>query len=420
MQISFGRFTDSFKTKTQSDCWTETVNLFEQKKYFDSYKLFIKYISNPKGDNIKSYESDGTLKIEFIQGSKMITVNITDKKITAESIIAKCEKLSISYMRRLLELNYSLFYSRFTLNNNLISIKFDSSILDCFPEKLYYALKELSVKADKQDDLLLDEFSTLKPTENSPIISLSDDIRKLKLEYFKKWINDTINMISALNENTFDGGISYLLLSLLYRIDYLLTPEGSLVDEIENISSEYFSKEEKKWVEKNSNMRDKFKKLLSKPDEEILKSFYITISTFSILNPVFHQPIVDIIDRNIGNVKYYVDNNYEEIALRIYEYIAGYCFYSYGMAKPVAKLLQLVYRIVLPGFFNSFDSQNVLFNESDKKLDEDLIKRTIASIIDEDKEQFPELSFNSGNLKFDSRLNFLSTFFNEFKTLKYN
>ena len=102
----------------------ECGDLFEQKKYFDSFKIFTKYISNQSGDNINLTESDNSLKFDFIQGSKKVNVTVSDKKVTAEAVIAGCEKLSIPFMRRLLELNYTLYYSRFTLRENYIAIKF--------------------------------------------------------------------------------------------------------------------------------------------------------------------------------------------------------------------------------------------------------------------------------------------------------
>ena len=46
MQITYGRYTECFKQKVQLDYWGECVDLFEQKKYFDCFKIFTKYISN--------------------------------------------------------------------------------------------------------------------------------------------------------------------------------------------------------------------------------------------------------------------------------------------------------------------------------------------------------------------------------------
>ena len=156
MDITFGRYTDSFKPKEQIDFWENSVSLFKEKKYFESLLAFTKYIENKNQDNLKAEQGDGFLKFEFTQGSKKVYVTADIKQITAESVIAEFEKPGIPLMRRVLELNYLFYYSRFLFRDNSLILKFDSLMEDCFPEKLYYALKELSTKADKQDDILLD------------------------------------------------------------------------------------------------------------------------------------------------------------------------------------------------------------------------------------------------------------------------
>ena len=40
-------------------------------------------------------------------------------------------------------------------------MRFDSDIETANPSKLYYGLKELATKADKQDDLLVQDFTRL-------------------------------------------------------------------------------------------------------------------------------------------------------------------------------------------------------------------------------------------------------------------
>ena len=80
------------------------------------------------------------------------------EKVTIEAKIAKTDTLNIGFMRRLLERNFQLRYSRFALDEeNNITIRFDTSVLDGSPYKLYYALKELTTNADKLDDLLIDD-----------------------------------------------------------------------------------------------------------------------------------------------------------------------------------------------------------------------------------------------------------------------
>ena len=87
-------------------------------------------------------------------------------------------------MRRLIELNYDLEYSRYALDdNNTITMVFDTYALDASPYKLYYALKEIATKADKMDDLLLDEFQMLRATDKSLQLPIPDVEKEIKYQF---------------------------------------------------------------------------------------------------------------------------------------------------------------------------------------------------------------------------------------------
>ncbi len=164
MTIKFGRFSTQI-TNAKTDLWNAADALYNQKNYLESYENLMKFLYYPEenGDNIENVEyqkSDNELKFLIRQGSKEVNgiITLKENKIDVYSYLAEFDKIGVAVMRRLLEMNYSLFYSRFALDNNKIVIKFDSPIEGCPPEKLYYALKELSIRADKQDDILLDDF----------------------------------------------------------------------------------------------------------------------------------------------------------------------------------------------------------------------------------------------------------------------
>jgi hypothetical protein len=152
---------------------------------------------------VKTIEGGNGMDFEFVQGSKKVGVHFSEDKVIAESYIARFDKLSIPFMRRLLEINYTLYYSRFAIKDDKILMKFDSNIFDCSPNKLYFALKELATKADKQDDLLLDEFSVLHNMDDGTIENFPDEIKEIKYKYFHKWIFDTVKRIGELNESRF-------------------------------------------------------------------------------------------------------------------------------------------------------------------------------------------------------------------------
>jgi len=353
-----------------------------------------------------------------MQGSKVVKGEIDDKRITAESEVAAFDKLSLAVMRRILEMNFQLYYTRFALKDNLICIKFDSSIEDGLPRKLYYALKELATRADKQDDLLLDDFTVLKPITSPYVEPIPEAEKEVKYKYFTKWLGGTLKRVSELKEDSMSGGISYLLLNTLYKIDFLISPEGTLMNEIEKISWEYFAKDGKPFQEKNRQMKESLQKLLDTPKDKIVEDFYRVKSTFGIANPAGHQAVQDAFNNNLGNVKWYLDNKYEDIGYAIYEYTAGYCMFSYGLAKPTVRLFQLVYNILEQDYFTELAAGEKLY--ADQKFDEVKIKEMIDAIIKEGQEQFPQLAFKTEELKFSSLADFLKSYFMEMHGLNYD
>lgn len=417
----FGRFSDSFKSKEKTDFWRVAVESFENKNYFDSFRNFVKYADDDETNNIKLTDNGSSLDIEFYQGTKLIKVKIDDKKVNAESDIAIVTKSGVAFMRRLLELNYGLYYSRFSLKDGMIVLKFDSSIIDCSPSKFYYAIKEIALKADKQDDLLTKDFNMLQPVIEVDTIIIPESEKNIKYKFYKKWIEETIKTVNLLNEKSYEGGISYLLLSLVYKIDFFLLPEGNIVNELEKLSSNYFTDDGKTFIEKNNSLKDGLQKLNDEPENKVIESFYKTISAFSVLNPTNFSPVLNIIKDNQKNIKYYIDNKNEKIALAIYEYIFGYCLYNYGMVKCVSHFFKLAMVLINYEYYLEItgSSGNKYFID-ENKLDEKLIKDEINNEIKNSGTEYPELSFNTANLNFSSLLNFLHSFLKEIQNLNFN
>lgn len=420
MEYTFGRYTDSYKTKEKTNCWTLASDLFEQKKYFESYKEFVNYLKDDEEGSVKFIEGGNGVDFELVQGSKKVIVRFTDEKVIAESYIAKYDKLSIPFMRRLLEINYTLYYSRFAISEDKIVMRFDSNIFDCSPNKLYFALKELATKADKQDDLLIDSFSVLHGIDEELIENYPVEIKELKYKYFTKWVTEVLKRIGELNETRFDGAISYLLLCALYKIDYLLVPEGKITNEIEKFSQIYWANDNKKLLEKNAIIKDELKKVIDIPKEEVMKSFYRVKATFGIVSPAQFSNVIGVINDNMGNVKWYTENNYEDIALAILEYISGYCFFMYGMPKPVRELMHIVYIVVNQQLFNEIGIKEKYYNTEDNKLDENILKLKISEIIEKGKVQFTELRFDTSKLDFSNRIFFISSLYKEMLNLNFN
>ena len=416
MNITFGRFTDAYKPKSQTGLWNACENLYNEKKYFESYKLFFDYLKDADSDNVFYSIDNNFLRFQFIQGSKEIRGYFDGSKITAISVIAGYDSANVAVFRRLMELNYTLYYCRFAVKDNRIVLKFDSSILDCSPNKLFYGLRELAIRADKQDDTLISEFKSLSDIESKarPYSQEQVDIMK---KYFRKWISACLAKVSGLNKEQYSGGISYIYLNVLYRIDYLLTPQGVVFNDILKMSWTYFNDKESTLLQKLDYLGDDLKKINEYDDEKLAKNFYGVISTFGLNPPALKQSVDDSIINNIQNIKWYIDNNNQEIALNILEYITGYCLFSYGLNRSLRNMLGLIMQIINNDYVKEINNiDNLVTNNI---VNKDFIIQKFTEYIELDKAEFPDLNMNFDNIKFDTILNFAKTTLEEITKLNY-
>lgn len=423
-KVRLGRFTDSYKSKSQYEAWDAALNKFESNHYLDSYKEFFRYLRDDKEDNVRWLEENGGIHFEILQGSKRVSGFADARQLKAEAKIAKANELSVAFMRRLVEANYSLDYSRYALDDdNHLIVKFDTYTLDGSPYKLYYALKEIAINADKQDDLLLDEFSSmLTPVEMGSKTDLSAEEKEAKYNFIQEQIAGALKDLDsgALSADKYPGGVSYLLLSLAYKIDYLVTPEGFMMETIERIHRSYFDNNDGKTMnQKNVAIRKELEKILKRSKDLIFNELYSTSSTFGIIAPKGHDSLIGLIDGELPNMDWYEENNHINIALSVTGYIVGNSLFNYALPKPTREFLELYYRVTEPKFFTDLGITPTLFDSVKNNFNTKEIKNAVRKIIEDNKEKFPSLSADFGVLDFKSPCRFARTYLLMLKSMDF-
>lgn len=407
-QIRFGRYSDNNKSPAKTAKWYDADNLFKEKKYQESITAFFEYLSDDKEKNVQFSRNGDGFTFEFVQGSKKIYGESDGKHITARVPVVKMGTPSAAVMRRMLELNYGLYYSRTTMNeDNVISMMFDSAIDSANPNKLYYGLKELATKADRQDDILVADFHMLEEIDTLHIERLPEKELDIKYKYFRKWIEDTLQQVSELNPDSFSGSVAYLLLNLLYRIDYLIAPEAKLLADLEKINGIYWTKkEETPIIERNKIMQDAFRKLLDVSKEEFGASVYRAKATFAITNPPKTEKVKETIENSNRDSYWYIENKYPAIALILNEYGLSYNQYTYSMPHVVTAFFHLYMMIVHADFFAELGWTKKLYRAEDNQFDKGAIQQRILQLVAAHKEKFPYLQFDPARLKFDNLYQF--------------
>ncbi|MBK8921545.1 MAG: hypothetical protein IPM81_08545 [Saprospirales bacterium] len=402
--IPFGRYTDAYKTEAQLAAWNRSVELFDQDRHVDAYREFFAYLRDDTVDNVRWNDDDsGVIRFEFWQGSQRVTGRAAADLVAAESKIARVKDLNVGFLRRLMEYNYNLKFCRFALDpENNLTLRFDTAGIDASPLKLLHALRELAIHADKQDDLLLDEFRTLQPVEKRIEADIPDAEKAVKYDYLVRQIHAAFELLdhAVPDPNQYPGGYAYLLLSMAFRLDYLLRPEGFLMDALEKIYGIYFTKDERSNQLKIISLRKEFQKILDRPREQIFHELYRTRSTFGINAPANHERIVSLIDGELPNMDWHLSQNHLALALAVPQYIAGNALFQNVPPKPDRDLLHLFFQITEPAFFQALGFP--VYATPQGQPDKRLVLQAIRNIADHNRAEYPQLRPDLSRLDFSS------------------
>lgn len=411
-EIKFGRYSDSYKDEEKYDAWDIALELYENKEYFKSFHYFLTYLSDETSGNVIIDKKDpDKISFKIFQGSKQIKGYANNKKLYAEAKIARAKELEIGLLRRMIEKNYGLEYSRYALDDeDCITMVFDTNALDASPYKLYYALKELATNADKQDDILVSEFESLERVNTGHVRVIENKEKQIKFDFFKSSIKEVIDVMDngSLNLTHYPGGASYLILDVIYRLDFLVKPEGVTMEKIEQIHNIFFNNKTADGQRKNELMRKELTKMLNIDQTKFFGELYEVLSTFGITLPSGHERLRSLIDSDLGNMDWYVKNNHHRIALSIPGYIVGYSLFNYALPAPDRELLVLFYKIFNQEFFHSLGF-GFRYHDGNCPLKKEIIKE-VKGIRSRYSKLYPVLNIHTKALNFESDTAFAKSF----------
>ncbi len=420
-QTHFGRFTDAYKTADQYAAWDQAVAHFDKRDYNKALDSFILYIQNSGKPNIQR-EPQKESGFKILQGSKTIEVKIKNGHLQVFSAVAKAEQLHIGFMRRLLDLNYELKYVRYGLSDDqVITLLFDTTLENASPYKLYFGLKELAIHADKQDDLLVDEFDFLKPIQSGQVEILTSQEQVHKLGFIKESIHRAIHLLDhgKLKLEQYPAANGYILLALLYKLDYLIRPEGALMDKIEQIHKTYFSQDNKNLLQKLKTIRQDLSKIEQLKHEDIFKDLYTSTFTFGITSPANTAMIFEVLDREFQNIQWYLDNQHSEYVIAIIEYAAGICLFNYAVPLPIKELFTMIYRVTEPTYFVPIFGFDHLV-DTDGLPDKAVIRKALQVIEKKYQKEYPHLVLDSHALRYDQISSFAHSLIKMVRLLHLN
>jgi len=416
----FGRYSDAFKTAKQRFHWNEAKELFRNKAYLDAYEKFFLYLSDEKEQNVQFERSADSLSFSIFQGSKRMTGFADNSHFRILAKVAKYNTLNVAIMRKLLERNYALRYSSFCLtDNDEIAMRFETSTIDGSPEKLYSALKEVAIHSDKDDDLLLNEFPLLEAVENQHLQAFSDEELGIKCQFMRQWINHSLELLSTMSVEKGKLPASYLLLSLAYKIDYLVVPQGNIMDMLEKVHQVCGLNPKHTDRQTITDLKKRFQKIQAMPDEKVAKELYRVTATFGVSPPTEHAVIAGEILDQIAIVRMYHDHQEEHLAVAHLEYITMRMFFRYGFSRPTRELLDLIVEVLNCDYWKALGLRANLIDEKGN-LQKSNIGKRIKYIQSQARVKYPAFEVDSSILHYANRVEFCESLLQQIRKINYN
>lgn len=422
LKHSFGRGINANLSKDEEDLFNKSYDAFEKKEILDGYEYFLKSIENysnqTSNKNITINRTADKIDFEIFQGTARVVGLITQQKLTAYVVITKKIDAHVALKRYLLERNYQLTYSYYASDDKYIKLMLSLDNITMSPHKVFYPLREIALNADFDKEYSKSEFINVNIEDIQHLLSVDESELKLKYNFMQQWIDETLLKIASLPSNDNAGMQSFILLYLLFKIDYLIAPKYNFYQKISKKTVEYFNDDNSIVEAKNEELLEFMDDIKKMTFEEFKTNFYTAKYTFNPSERASHEEIEIFINESLIKVRWYKNNRFTQIIPIIYKYIALYLMYNYGLNPVTKNLLHILVEIQNPEFFSAlgyiplYDKENNSF-----------AKRAILSRIEDTiftyQNRFKLLKPFGSELNFTSLNEFSNSFYLQIKNLNF-
>jgi len=410
-KIQFGKYNDNFKTHDQIENFKLSLKEFDDKNYLKSAEHFLFFIRDEEINNLTFEVKNKKIEFSFFQGSKQFEGEINENKIKVSSDIIRIKNNNIELNEYILKKNFEIKFSKFSINNDILLLQMNILTKFYNPILLYNSLRELAILADETDDILLNDFNNLEPINVSHIQELPENEYLIKLNFFKKSYHNLKTQLEKYDNVKFTGARTFLIMSFVYKIHYLLSPEGKLLELINKIHIE-FNKNSTNSQDLNNQLLVFVLQFDTFTEKDFKNSLIRVVSTFPVVPPVVPKMITNFIKNEIDKIHWYEDNNHKDISLAILEYIVGYSCYYFGFEPIIQELFELFWQVTECEYYTEL---GIKTNYVDKSgLNFMTISQKINLLNSIYQKNYPKFIFNIKHLNLDNKYLFANTFLYDF------
>lgn len=409
-KIVVGRYSDNNKSLYQVKLWDEAERFFKEGKFIDSIKYFFLYLKDENIDNVTFEEQNNEFKFEIIQGPKILRGFGNPKYLHATVALVEMKDLSVPVMRRLLEENFKMFYCRFAMHESKIIMKFDTETETANPNKLYYALKEMAVVANRQSYMLSKNFPSLRRIDSEHVAELPEHEKEIKIKFMRKWIADGFAIIDTLDANKNVNGICIILLNIVFTIDFFLAPHGNLAIDLYRIQELNEKKEYPSQIQRNRLMKEGIEKIYNTDVSEIAANLTGEIATFSLRQPKAITEVEENIRNANSSMAWYKSNGYYNLSNIISIYGFAVSQYKYSLPRPVTQFFEIFMEVNYSDYFYEFYGRYNYFDPEKQQFHIHKIENAIHIVVNVWRAKYRQLSFPVEKLEYNNLLAFNLSF----------
>jgi hypothetical protein len=419
-EVKFGRSTAVCVSNEQHSMLTQANDLYAESNYIESYAMYLAYLKSIAGAAVEYRvdKEENSIDFSLIHGSKEIMGSLKSGEISAQSVVATFQgKPDVALMRYLLAQNNDALYCKFGIVGNMVILCQRSPAEDMSPISLNDMLSEIAINANAAGEHISAEFPELAVSAKEYTEELPSQELKTKICFMRIWIRETFGLVESTDIENLK---SYIILRVVFKILYLVSPEGALYNSLENMLHIYaeYKPEDDNGMEVNYRMLEVLEDIISMPDHELAKSLYRTYTVFPELNYCSYMELADSIENLMKLPARCAELRRPDLVTVMCEYIVGFQEMKYGVHPLAAELLLLFWRVLNAEYFYGLGFRNMLYNETVGALAGEKIVAEINVITTRYAERYQGLQFGVQNLSFDSLEAFAATFLLEFNKLR--
>ena len=247
---------------------------FEKKEYLQSIAAVIRYMHPGLLDDAGV---EDTIHITHRQGSAVIEIKAENGVFQVYAPFLRIgEKTNkVALLRKIAEINFNrLSLTRITLRDDVLFFHFSSPFDLCLPEKVYEAIREISVNADRYDDIFVNRFAA----ELYQPVQRTEPAEKLKEEiwdYIELIFREYKEMIELFKKERMESFYWDALADSILKISNISYVHGQLQTDLYDAFYNLIdtSVEYKSRIDSAMRFMDK---LMARSKEDIMKNIYET------------------------------------------------------------------------------------------------------------------------------------------------